>query len=1675
MRKKMYKVGKFWVAATIGFLVVSESQTVTAQADSKEAVNFQSSGSAPEIKPQNDELIGGVDGNYFMLPNGDQQFILKKDKLPVKGLHKIDGNLQFFDLESGVQQKGTWQTINGDKYYFAEGSGNAVIGTVVIDGKVYGFDHSYHIVKNDFVINDDLSTYYFDKNGNTVTGLQTINGKQYFFKESGEMLKGGTTAKTIDGTDYYFDAEDGHATIANKKTFNEGLTNQDSDFTDHNQIADTNNKSIDNFEGFITPDSWYRPKDVLKNGETWEKSSEVDRRPLLMVWWPDQETETNYVRFMSEHGLLEEAQLNAQSLNQNRLNELTRLIQTNIEKKIASDNSVEWLRALMVEFRGKQPNWNAESEKANRKDGLQGGTLAFQNSNKTPNANSLYRLLNRSPLNQDGKQGDEVGGFEFLLANDVDNSNPAVQAEQLNWMYFLLNFGSKTAQDGNANFDGIRVDAVDNVDADLLQIAAEYFKAAYKTHQNEQNANSHISILEDWSFDDAKYVFDKGADQLTMDFKQQVQSVFSLSAKPNVRASLSRFLEWFNVNRSVNDTENNAIPNYSFVRAHDSHVQEIIAQIIQELHPEADGLRPNMQQIEEAFEIYNVDQSSTNKKYTMYNIPAAYAMLLTNKDTVPRVYYGDLYMDDGQYMSQKSPYYDAIVALLRDRVKFVAGGQTLNTGTDNNGQKTHNSDIMTSVRFGKGLMNVTDTDGHVHTDGAGVIISNNPDLQLENGEKVVLHMGAAHRNQKFRASLLSTKDGLKVFTSDDGAPVLMTDDNGDLIFDSSWIYGCSDSQVSGYLAVWVPIGAAEKQDARTASSADKTFDDGKTFHSNAALDSQLIYEGFSNFQAMPTNESEFANVKIKENVEFFKELGVTSFQFAPQYRSTSEGSFLDSIIQNGYSFNDRYDLGFAKKDGTKNPTKYGTDEQLRDAIRAVHQNGMQAIADFVPDQLYDLPNKELVEVNRTDSFGHQKKDSEIKNLLYILNTKGSGEDYQAKFGGAYLDELQQKYPELFKMIQISTGKAIDPSEKIKEWSAKYLNGTNIAGQGAHHVLKDWAQNQYFTIGADGTFLPKALTGEGSNTGFVRENDDIAYYSLSRYRAQNSFIEVNGYWFYFDASGHMVTGEQTIDGSLYLFLPNGVELRNHAWVDQNNQLRYSGVLGDSRVLSNVLSGNNGEGTFFSGKDGGQYFKLKATNELAKGMYIIDGNVQFFDFANGAQAKGIWKSYNGDVYYFQEGSGNAVSGLETIDGITYSFSTDGKLLGRVADAKNPVVQPTADGSEKIPFMPESSHYQGYDNAKFKYEAGKSANTGLFQDKKGNLRYFDSITGFQAKGQIINVNGHSYCFDQDSGLGEMIKDVSGGHFVKRDQAGSNGRTEELTFYFDLKGELVKGLVIVDGQIRYFDSETGVQYKGKTAKIAGATYYFGRENGSLMDESKDLIQPVEPVNLDKPVKPDKPGDDGHHDTPDQPGIPDKPSDGGHDDEHHNTPDQPVNPDKPGDDGHHNTPDQPVQPVTPEQPGTPGQQVQPQNTSNNVVVENQQRTPIVQSPSVNENSSVMPEQVGAQNDNKDSNLAEKATAEPKLSRVERNHKGKSSDDEGFFQKAERSIGGTISDAGKSIGHALSNAGEAVGHAFADAGHAIGEAAHAVANAVSDVTDAVVETTQHVWHSVTNFFKDWFM
>ena len=68
-----------------------------------------------------------------------------------------------------------------------------------------------------------------------------------------------------------------------------------------------------------------------------------------------------------------------------------------------------------------------------------------------------------------------------------------------------------------------------------------------------------------------------------------------------------------------------------------------------------------------------------------------------------------LYTDNGQYMATKSPYYDAITTLLKNRMKYVSGGQSMKVDTFNG------KEILSSVRYGKDIMTADQTTGVAET------------------------------------------------------------------------------------------------------------------------------------------------------------------------------------------------------------------------------------------------------------------------------------------------------------------------------------------------------------------------------------------------------------------------------------------------------------------------------------------------------------------------------------------------------------------------------------------------------------------------------------------------------------------------------------------------------------------------------------------------------------------------------------------------------------------------------------------------------------------------------------------------------------------------------------------------------------------------------------------------
>ena len=1250
----------------------------------------------------------------------------------------------------------------------------------------------------------------------SLDNIKQVDGKYYYVKEDGSYKT--NFAVSVNGQLLYF-GKDGALTSTSTHSFTPGTTNLVDAFSSHNRAYDSKKESFELVDGYLAPNSWYRPVTILENGEKWRVSTDKDFRPLLMAWWPDVDTQVAYLNTFSKHFNLNTTYSTNQS--QSELNAAAKTIQIKIEQEISAKQSTEWLRQAISSFVKEQEQWSVATENYTQADHLQGGALLYVNNDKTPWANSDYRLLNRTPSNQDGSlngTGRYLGGYEFLLANDVDNSNPVVQAEQLNQIHYLVNWGSIVMGDKDANFDGIRVDAVDNVDADLLQVYTNYFRAAFGVDKSEANALAHISILEAWDLNDNAYNQKHDGAALAMDNNLRYAIMGALygsgsSLKDLITSSLT--------DRTNNSKYGDTQANYIFARAHDNLVQDIIRDIVQkEINPKSDGYTMTDAELKRAFEIYNEDIKKAEKRYTINNIPAAYALILQNMEQVTRVYYGDLYTDNGQYMANKSPYYDAITTLLKNRMKYVSGGQSMKVDTFNG------KEILSSVRYGKDIMTADQTTGVAETSkhsGMLTLIANNQDFSLGDGTLKV-NMGKLHANQAYRPLLLGTDKGIVTYENDAAAAgkIKYTDAEGNLSFSGDEIKGYRTVDMRGYLGVWVPVGAPDNQDIRVKGS-DKKLD--KTFSATEALDSQVIYEGFSNFQDFVEKDSQYTNKLIAENAELFKSWGITSFEMAPQFVSADDRTFLDSVIQNGYAFTDRYDLAMSKNN------KYGSKEDLRDALKALHKQGIQAIADWVPDQLYQLPGQEVVTATRANSYGTPKANAYINNTLYVANSKSSGKDFQAQYGGEFLDELQKKYPQLFEDVMISTGKKIDPSVKIKQWSAKYMNGTNILGRGNRYVLSNDATGRYYQVTDNGIFLPKPLTDQGGKTGFYYDGKGMAYFDNSGFQAKNAFIKYAGNYYYFDKEGYMLTGRQDIDGKTYFFLPNGIQLRDSIY-QQDGKYYYFGSFGEQYKDGYFVFDVPKEGT---SETEAKFRYFSSTGEMAVGLTYAGGGLQYFD-ENGFQAKGTkYVTPDGKLYFFDKNSGNAYTNRwAEIDGIWYEFNDQGYAQAKKGEFY------TTDGSTWFYRDAAGKNVTGaltLDGHEYYFRANGAQVKGDFVTENGKISYYTVDNGYKVKDKFFEVNGKWYHADKDGNLATGRQTIDHlNYYFNAD--GSQVKSDFFTldggktwYYAKDNGEIVTGAYSVGGKNYYF-KEDGSQVKGDFVKNAdGSLSYYDKDSGERLN----------------------------------------------------------------------------------------------------------------------------------------------------------------------------------------------------------------------------------------------------
>lgn len=166
-------------------------------------------------------------------------------------------------------------------------------------------------------------------------------------------------------------------------------------------------------------------------------------------------------------------------------------------------------------------------------------------------------------------------------------------------------------------------------------------------------------------------------------------------------------------------------------------------------------------------------------------------------------------------------------------------------------------------------------------------------------------------------------------------------------------------------------------------------------------------------------------------------------------------------------------------------------------------------------------------------------------------------------------------------------------------------------------------------------------------------------SIWRYRypdgsiCRSRWAEIDGYWYYFDENGNMMTGWQNIGGHYYYLHAGGqmavgwlkVDGRWYYLRPEGEDGRYplgSMAAGGWRVIGPYYFYFNGDGSLYTGwlLQGGKWYYLNTVDNSLQGAMFTgwikrDGKT-YFTNSNGEMLEG-WCQIDGTWYYFYPGSG------------------------------------------------------------------------------------------------------------------------------------------------------------------------------------------------------------------------------------------------------------------------------------------------------------------------------------------------------------------------------------------------------------------------------------------------------
>ncbi len=407
------------------------------------------------------------------------------------------------------------------------------------------------------------------------------------------------------------------------------------------------------------------------------------------------------------------------------------------------------------------------------------------------------------------------------------------------------------------------------------------------------------------------------------------------------------------------------------------------------------------------------------------------------------------------------------------------------------------------------------------------------------------------------------------------------------------------------------------------------------------------------------------------------------------------------------------------------------------------------------------------------------------------------------YGHSREDPIGTRYPYAYMAYFGEDGKAVSGWQDIDGKTYYFYPESNFrTGVGLRTID---GKTYYFQPGTVSLFRNGTFEVDGKS--YTADADGVVT-EVPEYH--NQFVsDAQGDWYYYDASGHKLTGFQTVDGVKLYFKEDGKQAKGELVTVDGKAYYFDPNSGE--LFTDGAKEINGQ-TYYFAKDGSllrnQFYTVRVPGHGNDNDYTL-----YLD-SDGQPYKNGFLTLEGKTYYFFPDSGHMATGRTLIDNVGYYFDQGTGEL-----AKNQLVASKVTGTGP---MYTIYYYLADENGRLQ--------TG-WRIVDGETYYFVPATAdnldsdyYRAASMVREIDGNYYLFD---GEGKLKRNYIGKVSYSGQDAFGNVQYSS-TYKTNAEGVLQKGLFEVNEEIYYFnyDGYTLASPSGQTKDpwqvIDGQLYHF-------------------------------------------------------------------------------------------------------------------------------------------------------------------------------------------------------------------------------------------------------------